>query len=187
MGVYSKAAAVVGAGIVVAAAVPTFSYAKDQLDVIVGNTPDNPVPVVVGNTPDAPVEVRSAPDALWQGTPYVATAVIFGPNCSPLEAVPDGSTLFVERVTASFNVAPGRGAIAGVRMTPVGTGQSEVLYVPTFASGPVPQTFGVYDGYQGSVDIGLPTSAAPEACLFALQEDDVRGRLIVSGYLVPSP
>ena len=55
---------------------------------------------------------------------------------------------------------------------------------PVLPSAPVHQTFGVYDGYQGSVDVGLPTSTRHRVVFFALAEDDVRGRIIITGYLV---
>ena len=123
---------------------------------------------------------------LWQGTPYVSAQVIFGSGCSSFHAVPEGMVLFVVRATVNFNVAPGGGANAAVKLTPLGAALPDFLYVPTFRSGPVDQQFGVYDGYMGAVDIGLPAAGTPEACFFASNDDDVRGRIIVTGYLVPA-
>jgi hypothetical protein len=145
------------------------------------------LPVVVTNTAANPVPVTSAPPPLWQGTPYTDTRVIFGSDCVTFEAIPEGKVLYVQRGTASFNVAPGRGATAAISLAPLGASLNANLYIPTYPSGPVNQVFGVYDGYQGTVDIELPTAVTPQGCLFALTEDDVRGRLIITGYLVDAP
>ena len=142
------------------------------------------LPVVVTNDATRPVPVKSDPQPLWQGTPYADARVLLGTGCTTFDAIPDGKVLYVQRGTASFNVAPGRGATAAVALTPLGAGAVENLYIPVHPSTPVHQNFGVYDGYQGTVDIGLPAGSAPQACLFALDEDDVRGRIIISGYLV---
>ena len=94
--------------------------------------------------------------------------------------------LFVQRATASFNVAPGKGGIAAIALTALGGSGTEYLYIPSYASGPVDQAFGVYDGYQGVVEVGLPTAVSPQACFFASAADDLRGRIILTGFLLPA-
>ena len=148
-------------------------------------TVTNPVlPVEVANAD--PIPVVSPPPPLWQGTPYIATAVVFGPECVDLEPVPAGMVLFIQRATASFNVAPDRGGSAAVGLVALGGAGQDFLFIPSYASGPVEQAFGVYDGYQGVVEIGQPTAVTPQACFFAQAADDLRGRIIVSGFLVPA-
>jgi len=152
---------------------------------------EKPLPVTVAN-PVLPVEVSNAdpipvvsqPAPLWQGTPYVSARVIFGSGCQALETIPAGKVLFVQRVIASFNVAPGRSSTAAIKIS-IG-GNIDYLYVPSYASGPVHQSFGVYDGYQGVLEVGLPTAVVPEACFFGVGADDVRGRLTVTGFLLPA-
>lgn len=129
---------------------------------------------------------KPPPSPLWRGTPYVDTRIIFGSGCVAFKAIPEGMVLFVQRATTSFNVAPGRGGNAAIALTALGDASLAYLYIPSFESGPVEQAFGVYDGYQGAVEIGLPTSGAPQACFFASGTDDLRGRIIVTGYLVPA-
>lgn len=181
MGFYKRVAAVIGTALVVAMAVsvlaalvPAAAVAAKIDEVFIRNSSSEPVPVV------------AAPPPLWQGEPYIATSVIFGGQCADMEAIPEGKVLFVERVTTSFNVAPGRGGQAALQITPVGTASIDYLYVPAFRSGPVEQSFGVYDGYQGVVDVGQPTGVRPKGCFFASAADDLRGRIIVTGYLVPA-
>ena len=151
-------------------------------NVIVANTDDDPVPVKVASG-SARVPVESPPPPLWQGTPYVGSNVIFGSDCDDLPAVPAGKVLYIQHATVSYNVAPGRSAIGAVALTPLGGGP-QFIYIPAHPSGAVHQAFGVYDGYMGSDDIGLPTATTPQACLFATAEDDVRGRVMVAGYLL---
>lgn len=148
-------------------------------------TVTNPVlPVEVANAD--PIPVVSAPPPLWQGTPYIATVIVFGPGCVAFEAIPEGMVLYIQRATASFNVAPGRGGSAALGIVALGGAGQDFLYIPSFASGPVEQVFGVYDGYQGVVEVGQPTSVTPQGCFFASAADDLRGRVIVTGYLVPA-
>lgn len=145
----------------------------------------NPVlPVEVSNAD--PIPVVSPPAPLWQGTPYIATVVVFGSQCSALEPIPEGMVLFVQRATASFNVAPDRGGNAAIGLVALGGVGQDFLYIPSYASGPVDQAFGVYDGYQGVVEIGQPTAVTPQGCFFASAADDLRGRIIVTGYLLPA-
>lgn len=155
------------------------------LDEPVDVTVTNPVlPVEVSNAD--PIPVVSPPPPLWQGTPYIATNVVFGSGCEAFEAIPAGMVLYVQRVTASFNVAPGRSGNAAIGLVALGGVGQDFLYVPSYASGPVHQTFGVYDGYQGVVEVGQPTAVTPQACFFALPEDNLAGRITVTGFLLPA-
>ena len=140
--------------------------------------------VIVGNDATHPVPVTSAPSPLWQGTPYVDTQVILEPaQCEAFKEVPAGKVLYVQNVIARFNVKPGPGVGPALRITPLG-GAEQFVFVPTYPSAPVRQVAGIYDGYQGSLNLGLPTSTAPEACLFGDSSTDYAGTIIVTGYLV---
>jgi hypothetical protein len=181
----------IGVGVVLGATVFRTDIAQATglaQSVTVNNTPSQAVPVREQNLDGGSIKVREqgtvrVTPPLWQGTPYVDTNVVFGSGCEAFKEVPAGKVLYVQHAIASFNVAPGQGGTAAVGVTPLG-GSEDFIYLPTHPSGPVDQVSGVYDGYMGSDDIGLPTSTAPEACFFASAEDDLRGRIIVSGYLV---
>lgn len=181
MGIYKRVTAVVATALAVTVAVSVMSAV-----VPVAAIADKIDEVLIRNTSSEPVPVVSPPPPLWQGEPYVATSVIFGAQCADMGPIPEGKVLFVERVTTSFNVAPGRGGQAALAITPLNSASLDYLYVPAFESGPVEQAFGVYDGYQGVVDVGLPTAVRPKGCFFAAPADDLRGRIIVTGYLVPA-
>ena len=158
-------------------------------NVIITNTASQPVPVSIGNTAGQPVPVKSPPQPLWQGTPYVSTQIILDndtSNCDTFAAIPAGKILYVERVITDFNLKPGAGAHTALRITPLG-GSSNTLDIPAYPTAPASQVAGLYDDYTGSLDVGLPTSAAPQACIFGDRDDDYAAGITVTGYLVDAP
>jgi hypothetical protein len=100
-------------------------------------------------------------------------------------AVPAGKVLFIQSVIASFNVKPGMGGFAALKFTPLGGSTAATVDIPTHRSAPATQVAGMYDGYQGSVAIGLPTASTPEACVGGSQSD-LSAEIIVLGTLVPA-
>jgi hypothetical protein len=157
-------------------------------NVIVENTDANPVPVratePVSVQATEPVPVNAS---LWQGTPYVGAALritLSSFGCATLSpAVPEGKTLYATRAITNFNVAPGRSGSAILEFTPLG-GSVDFIDLPTHPGAPARQVVGLYDKYEGAVDIGLPTATTPEACFVASSGSDLSGKITVLGYLL---
>jgi hypothetical protein len=177
MSVFRQAAAVVAAGLVLGAAVPTVSGAADSFkDVIVRNDDSNPVPV------------RPTPPPLWQGTPYHDVAIVFNAGvvqCEAMNPIPAGTVLFLERVISNFNVPPGASGFAQVSVSPLGAPTAS-LFIPTFPTAPALQVAGLYDQYAGSLEVGLPVTAV-EACVAGGNDEaPARARIEVIGFLMPA-
>lgn len=168
-------------------------------NVVVTNGPDKPVPVSaaqsgawnVGITGTPTVNVGNFPQAvatpLWQGTPYAASQVIInvsGFQCQDLTPVPAGQVLFVRTVVTDFNVPPGNAGSATLRFTPLG-GTEHFLRLPVQRSAPATQVAGLYDRYQGALELGMPATGGLAACLGG--GPDLNGTIAVLGFLVPAP
>ena len=166
--------ALVAAVIVIAATVPTIAVSAEK-DVIVRNTTAEPVPV-------------AAP--LWQGTPYVGevnqTSVDSFTCGSMAQAVPSGKRLYIVRVVARFNVAPGESGAAQISFWPLDENSPVTVAIPSHPSAPARREGGTYDGYEGSLDIGFPIEAetTPTGCFRAGPNSDLAGTIWVLGYLV---
>jgi hypothetical protein len=139
--------------------------------------------IVVANDASNPVPVKPP---LWQGTPYIESRVIFGSGCEDLAAIPAGQVLFAQRAIVDFNVAPGRTGSAAIRFTPLGAANSKFVDIPAEPSAPAQQVAGIYDRYQGVIELGQPATGTPQGCFFAGSEDVLRGTIMLMGFLVPA-
>ena len=174
MRLVNKALVSLTAFIVIAAAAPTIAASADK-DVIVRNTGAEPVPVTV---------------PLWRGAPYVgefneSSADSF--TCGPMsQAIPPGKRLYIVRVVARFNVAPGEPGGAQISFWPLDENAPRAIPIPTHPSAPAQREGGLYDSYEGSLDVGFPIEAntTPEGCFRAGPDSDLRGTILVLGYLV---
>jgi hypothetical protein len=179
--------------------------------VVVTNGPANPVPVngnvaatqsgawnvgitgtpTVGIAGTPTVNVGNFPQAaqppLWQGTPYVSSQVLIrvdGFRCDNLAPVPAGKVLFIGNVVTDFNVSPGGAGHADLQFTPLG-GTLQFLSLPAQRSAPATQVAGLYDGYAGAINLGLPATGGLAACFGG--GPDLNGTITVIGFLVPAP
>jgi hypothetical protein len=139
--------------------------------------------VTVDNTAANPVPVRPP---LWQGTPYMDSEVVLDGGCEDMQAIPAGKVLFLQRAVGDFNVVPGGTGSMALAFTPLGGTNATFIDIPNHASAPALQVAGKYDGYSGVVEVGQPTTATPEACMFASSADIIRGKITIMGYLLPA-
>lgn len=180
MSILKNAAGLAGAALVIAAAVPTFASAAEKVK-------DKVQDVVVRNTDAEPVPVRPTPPPLWQGTSYVSDVVVLNGGCEPLfDPIPAGQTLFINRVVVDFNVAPGTDGSAVLRLHTASPTVEHFIEIPAHPSAPALQVVGLYDRYQGVLEVGQPTTTTPEACFNGSPSSDIAGKLTVLGYLLPS-
>jgi hypothetical protein len=169
--------------------------------VFVSNDDANPVPtraigttavagtVAIDGTPNVNVTnfPAPAPAPLWRGTPYASSRILLNATsyrCDALDPIPAGMVLFAERAIVAFNVPAGQHGSALVAITPLGSG-TKSLAVPVSPGPPVDQVRGIYDGYAGAVDLGIPLTSV-EACLYG-GGTGANGDITVLGYLVPAP
>lgn len=191
--------AVVVASSSIASAAPPEPSGPPAQNVVVANGPDKPVPVSaaqsgawnVGLTGTPTVNVGNFPQAavapLWQGTPYASSQVLIRVSsfqCADLTPVPSGQVLFVRNVVTDFNVPPGNAGSANLRFTPLG-GTQQFLALPVQRSAPATQVAGLYDRYQGALELGMPATGGLSACFTG--GPDLNGTIAVFGFLIPAP
>lgn len=163
-----------GAVAVIATALPTTAVSAEK-DIIVRNTSAEPVPVAIPR---------------WQGVPYVGevnrTSVDSFTCGSLTQQLPSGKTLYVVRVVARFDVAPGESGGAQIVFWPLDETAPRTVAIPSHPSAPARREEGTYDGYEGSLDIGFPIQAdtTPQGCFRAGPDSDLTGTIWVLGYLV---
>lgn len=90
--------------------------------------------------------------------------------------------LFAERAIVTLNTPPGGRGGARIELKPLGAEFPDRIPVPTHPSSPQAAVSGNLDGYEGSVELGLPITAA-SACFRGTKAN---GDMTLIGYLVPT-
>jgi hypothetical protein len=182
----SRALILAGCAAVVATLVTRPAIAQGPLKPVLAlivNDAQNPVPVAVQGTLDV------APAPLWPGTPFLDAEVVINRDaggfeqCAPLFTAEAGTAVILKTLTGRFSVPPGTFGSLRARVTVPG-GQPTSVTVPSHRSAPVLQVAGLYDGFQGSVDMGGIPVVAVEYCQSGV---DAAGTMTAIGFTVPLP
>jgi hypothetical protein len=181
---------VVSPGVIAAAAT------KAQ-EVLVTNGDEHPVPtkaigstavtgtVDIAGTPK--VHVTNLPAAaaapLWQGTPYLSTLRLHQAGCEAPSPIPAGHILYVQRAVTRFMTLNDPHVSAGVQIAPHGSAPAYSQLVPIPTS--MRSNSSEVAGYDGSVEIGLPATAATACINFSPVSEPAS--ITIIGYLILTP
>lgn len=195
MSVFKKVLAVVGAGVVLAAAVPTFADAAQKFQqVVVANEDSDPVPVAEQNLDaDGNIKVheqgtvairevrepfqRSSRFDNWGGKEFRSFSGI---------SLPEGKLLIIEKVSFRMAVEPGQRVHARVSFQ--GADLPGTVYVPMQFQG----TFGGKDVYVGAETITAYAAGTAAPVLASAVRSSASGNggaveFSLIGYFVESP